>query len=314
VSQEEVVQLAKAGKPQAIAALISKSLEPKGMTARVTSNNGCLVVQVEAQTAPEQQSIVNFVKSGILNLKPESITRVIVRGRVTGQTTAAWQESFNLAIPEPEVAISPTRVEVSSSPVAIQQVSNSYVPVKASTSESALGKRLSFIKSRTSERLALVVGTAVLTSACWLGVGALGTQANRPASVASTASPEATASTAPQDPGVYLVKGKLQLVDSDIGGTASDCYGNGGYDDIEAGMPVTIRDGQGTILATGQVGTGTQPSDSQYSSVMCVFDFQVDNVPKADFYAIEVGRRGQLNYSFAEMKEKDWTVSLSLGT
>ncbi|WP_052672457.1 PASTA domain-containing protein [Aliterella atlantica] len=111
---------------------------------------------------------------------------------------------------------------------------------------------------------------------------------------------------------IHQIKGSLTLVDSDISGSEDNCYGTGGYDDIQGGMSVTIQDGKGNILALGQTGNGTQPS-SEYSSVLCVFEFQVDNIPKSDFYSIQVGRRGQLNYSYEEMKNKNWEVSLSLG-
>lgn len=111
---------------------------------------------------------------------------------------------------------------------------------------------------------------------------------------------------------IYQIKGNISLIDSDISGSDEDCYGTGGYGDIKGGMSVTIQDGKGNILAIGRTGNGTHPS-SEYSSVQCVFDFQVDDVPKSDFYSIQVGRRGQLNYSYEEMKSKNWEVSLSLG-
>lgn len=111
---------------------------------------------------------------------------------------------------------------------------------------------------------------------------------------------------------VYQIKGNITLVDSDISGSDENCYGSGGYSDIQGEMSVTIQDGKGNILAIGRTGNGTHPS-SEYSSVQCVFEFQVDNIPKSDFYSIQVGRRGQLNYSYEEMKSKNWEVSLSLG-
>lgn len=108
------------------------------------------------------------------------------------------------------------------------------------------------------------------------------------------------------------ISGYLQLVDSEIGETGSICYGTGGYEDIQGGMPVTIKDGQGKILALGKTSYGKRPK-AQYSQVLCVFDFQVNDVPKADFYSIEVGHRGQLNYSYEELKKQGWKVSFSIG-
>jgi hypothetical protein len=110
----------------------------------------------------------------------------------------------------------------------------------------------------------------------------------------------------------YQIKGSLRLVDSKIAGSDDYCYGTGGYKDIQGGMSVTIRDGKGGILATGNTESGKRPT-GEFSNVQCVFSFQLDNVPKSDFYSVEVGRRGQLNFSYEEMKSKNWEVDFSLG-
>ena len=113
--------------------------------------------------------------------------------------------------------------------------------------------------------------------------------------------------------GINKIYGYLKLVDSKIAGTDNNCYGTGGFEDIEESMPVTIKDGQGKILALGKTSYGKRPK-GQYSEVTCTFYFQVNNVPKSDFYSIEVGRRGQLNYSYEELKSKNWKVSFSLAS
>ncbi|WP_371417598.1 hypothetical protein, partial [Anabaena sp. UHCC 0187] len=107
------------------------------------------------------------------------------------------------------------------------------------------------------------------------------------------------------------ISGYLELVDSNIGGTDSNCYGTEGFKDIEGGMPVTVKDGQGKIISLGKTSYGKRPK-GEYSSVRCIFYFQVNNVPIVNFYSIEVGRRGQLNYSYEELKNKNWKVSFSL--
>jgi hypothetical protein len=110
----------------------------------------------------------------------------------------------------------------------------------------------------------------------------------------------------------YAIQGNLTLIDSDIRGNSRNCYGSGGYDDIQSNMPVTVYDAAGKIIAVGNTGSGHQPTDSEYASVQCVFEFKVDNIPKSDFYSIEVGRRGKLNYSFNEIQAKKWNVEFSL--
>lgn len=116
---------------------------------------------------------------------------------------------------------------------------------------------------------------------------------------------------------VYTIEGYLTLTDTDrvklLGRT---CHGTADYDDISGSLPVTVKDQLGNIIATGSTSGGFYNSNSsfRYQSVGCVFKFKVGAVPKANFYMIEVGNRdGHLNYSFEQMKQKKWKVSLVLG-
>ncbi len=112
---------------------------------------------------------------------------------------------------------------------------------------------------------------------------------------------------------VYSIKGSFALTDSERVQLSSgkSCHGTGGYDDVRGNLPITIKDGSGKILATGQSESGLY---SVYSSA-CVFEFEVGGIPKSDFYTIEVigEQRGKLHFSFDEMTKKRWNVSLSLG-
>lgn len=105
----------------------------------------------------------------------------------------------------------------------------------------------------------------------------------------------------------YKLRGTFSLIDSDLSGSDDNCYGTGGYSDIQTSMPVTIRDGQNKILATGKTGNG-----QLQGPVTCQFEFEVDSVPKSDFYSVEIGHRGELNYSFEELQDKNWEIGLSL--
>ncbi|MBE9216805.1 PASTA domain-containing protein [Plectonema cf. radiosum LEGE 06105] len=113
-------------------------------------------------------------------------------------------------------------------------------------------------------------------------------------------------------PPVYELKGSVRLLDSEIQGTDDYCYGSGGYSDIKGGMSVTVRDGKGNILATGNTESGVRPP-GEYSNIQCTFSFNVNNIPKTEFYSVEVGRRGQMNYSYEEMNKQKWELVLSLG-
>ncbi|WP_040899340.1 PASTA domain-containing protein [Xenococcus sp. PCC 7305] len=112
---------------------------------------------------------------------------------------------------------------------------------------------------------------------------------------------------------LYSINGSIRLIDSKLGGYDDTCYGTGGYNDIDSGMSITVKDDRGTIIATGQTGSGSHPESSSYSSMICVFKFDIIQVPKRNFYTIDFGRRGQLNYSFEKLEEIDWQITLSVG-
>jgi PASTA domain len=109
----------------------------------------------------------------------------------------------------------------------------------------------------------------------------------------------------------YELRGVVKLVDVSISGGANDCSGNGGFSDIRGGMTVTVKDGQGNIIGTGQSENGTREPGASYNFV-CRFQFTVRNIPRADFYSVEAGHRGATNFSFAEMEEKKWTVEFTI--
>lgn len=90
---------------------------------------------------------------------------------------------------------------------------------------------------------------------------------------------------------------------------AINCYGKGGYKDISSGMTVKVQDGKQNILALGK----TQVGYSDGTAFGCSLEFEVNDVPKSDFYVITVGNRGGINYSFDEIKKRDWKVYVSLG-
>ncbi|QFS43588.1 hypothetical protein [Nostoc sphaeroides] len=74
--QPNLLQLAKQGDPKAIAALMNRSLQPKGVTAKVAFKDGCLQIMLESAQVTDQQALVAFVRKGIINLETELIERV----------------------------------------------------------------------------------------------------------------------------------------------------------------------------------------------------------------------------------------------
>jgi hypothetical protein len=114
-----------------------------------------------------------------------------------------------------------------------------------------------------------------------------------------------------------VIHGTMTLIDTDIAGDWDDCYGTGGYDDFGAGMNVTVRNGDGTIIgsvdARNLTSADPDAAEARDLEYFCTIAFDVD-VEAAEFYTVEAGHRGELSYSAKEMADEDWTVALSLGS
>ena len=101
---------------------------------------------------------------------------------------------------------------------------------------------------------------------------------------------------------------------ADWGGTASDCYGLGGFDDIERNLPTVLRDAQtGLILGSTNLSAGTGTYGSSVTSKECTFTWLMEDVPEVDFYEIEIGDRGEVLYSLSDLEDNGWRIGTQLG-
>jgi hypothetical protein len=103
------------------------------------------------------------------------------------------------------------------------------------------------------------------------------------------------------------ITGKFTLIAPRIGMDGDECHGVGGFRDIHGQLPVVVKDASGKILAVGKTAKGKRTNN-----VSCVFDYSVSDVPKADFYQVQFGRRGGLVRSFDEMVKDRWVVDAVL--
>jgi Protein of unknown function (DUF732) len=87
--------------------------------------------------------------------------------------------------------------------------------------------------------------------------------------------------------------------------SGSSCSGSGGYSDIDEGRQVTVKNGKGDILTTTVLESG------EGGRFLCTFKFWFDITEGEDRYVVTVSRRGDMSYSFAELKDNG--VSLVLG-
>lgn len=107
MTQTNLLELAKQGDPQAIAILMNRSLQPRGMTADVELQGNCLRVALEAEQVPNRQALTAFVQNGIGNLGIKSIQSIKVVGRQIGATIPAWVHEIVLDVSADEAASNP---------------------------------------------------------------------------------------------------------------------------------------------------------------------------------------------------------------
>jgi hypothetical protein len=111
MTEQNLLKLAKQGNPKAIAAMLNQSLKSKNITAKVNLKDDCLHVLVESAQLPKQQTLVSFIRKGLIQLEAESIKTVKVYGRQTGEESPAWNETFEI-VSEPETPSSTEEIDI----------------------------------------------------------------------------------------------------------------------------------------------------------------------------------------------------------
>ncbi|MBF2000744.1 MAG: hypothetical protein IGS38_08520 [Synechococcales cyanobacterium M58_A2018_015] len=94
MTQANLLELAKQGDPQAIAALMNQSLQSKGMMATVERQGDELEVILEAERVPNRQALTAFVQQGIHNLGMQSIRSIRILGQQIGAGSPAWMQEL----------------------------------------------------------------------------------------------------------------------------------------------------------------------------------------------------------------------------
>ena len=91
-----VQQAAKQGNPQAIALLLNRQLQPKGIMAKVSAKDSCLQIMLEAANVPNQKGLVAAIQKWIDGLGIDSIQRVQIYAKQTGEEIPSWNDSFEV--------------------------------------------------------------------------------------------------------------------------------------------------------------------------------------------------------------------------
>lgn len=108
--------------------------------------------------------------------------------------------------------------------------------------------------------------------------------------------------------GTVSLHGSVTVSDEDsLTFTRQVCEGQGGYADMRAGATVTVTDGDGNVVALGELAAGTARGYG-----VCVWEFRIDGIPTGRrFYGVEVSRRGMLRVSESELGDP---LTLTLGS
>ena len=96
MTQLSVMELAKQGDPQAIAALINRSLASKGIHAEAELKAECLIVSLHAAQIPNQKAVVTIIHRGMMILQVEQIKQVKILTYRSDNNYLAWQNEIDL--------------------------------------------------------------------------------------------------------------------------------------------------------------------------------------------------------------------------
>ncbi|MBD2035920.1 AAA family ATPase [Leptolyngbya sp. FACHB-321] len=81
---------------QQLTTLINQALQPDGITAKANLKDHSLQILFEAETAPSEQQMVDFVNGMLPRLKPSFITQVQLYGRQPGAEFPAWSQELTV--------------------------------------------------------------------------------------------------------------------------------------------------------------------------------------------------------------------------
>lgn len=94
---QDLMAIARQGDAHAIARLINRSLQPKGITAKVALRDGCLKVMLESESIPDQSALALYIYKGLASLDIDSIQALVVYGRQTGDEFPSWTQEFSFS-------------------------------------------------------------------------------------------------------------------------------------------------------------------------------------------------------------------------
>lgn len=95
-SRSDLLQIAKQGDIQAISALINYRLNAKSITAKLSLEENCLHIVLEAVQPLEQTAVANSIRSGMTSLAPKNIEKIKISAKQPGRSSFNWSNEFEL--------------------------------------------------------------------------------------------------------------------------------------------------------------------------------------------------------------------------
>ncbi|HEY9646468.1 MAG TPA: choice-of-anchor D domain-containing protein, partial [Chroococcidiopsis sp.] len=102
------LSLAKKGDPQAIAALINHSLKPQGITVQARVEADYLLLILESPKPLAQKKVVALLQKGLDSLGIETLHKVRLYAKQTGNVATLWTDEIRLNAPSPHPGLHPT--------------------------------------------------------------------------------------------------------------------------------------------------------------------------------------------------------------
>lgn len=103
--RSDLVKLAEQGDLGAIAQVLNRHLQPRGITAKILLRDQCLKILLSSSRPLSQPAFVQFIQKQITNLKIPSIKLVRVYSQQIGEAAPTWSQEFIL--PALEMPLAP---------------------------------------------------------------------------------------------------------------------------------------------------------------------------------------------------------------
>jgi len=106
MSRQDLIQLSRQGNANAIALLINRDLNPKGITVKVRRTGDRLQILIESQDVPNQDRLIQRIRGGIQKLGIANIKMLNFFGRQLGEDIPIWSQTVDLRVDTSTTSVS----------------------------------------------------------------------------------------------------------------------------------------------------------------------------------------------------------------